>query len=214
MPTALGHLRVLDLTRVLAGPWCTQLLADLGAEVIKVERPGSGDDTRAWGPPYLTRRQRARHVGGRLLPRRQPQQAFDHGRPDPAGRPGHRAPAGRAVRHRGRELQGRSAGEVRTGLRDAVARRSAPHLLLDHRLRADRSAPRAGRLRLHHPGQRRLHVDHRRTRRPAGRRTAEGRRRGQRSDDRHVRDRRDPGRASRIANRPASGSTSTWRSTT
>jgi formyl-CoA transferase len=54
MTTALGHLRVLDLTRVLAGPWCTQLLADLGADVIKVERPGSGDDTRAWGPPYLT----------------------------------------------------------------------------------------------------------------------------------------------------------------
>jgi formyl-CoA transferase len=53
MTTALGHLRVLDLTRVLAGPWCTQLLADLGADVIKVERPGSGDDTRAWGPPYL-----------------------------------------------------------------------------------------------------------------------------------------------------------------
>ena len=52
-PAALDHLRVLDLTRVLAGPWCTQLLADLGAEVIKVERPGSGDDTRAWGPPYL-----------------------------------------------------------------------------------------------------------------------------------------------------------------
>ena len=50
---ALEHLRVLDLTRVLAGPWCTQLLADLGADVVKVERPGSGDDTRAWGPPYL-----------------------------------------------------------------------------------------------------------------------------------------------------------------
>ncbi|MGA3943549.1 CaiB/BaiF CoA transferase family protein [Ralstonia nicotianae] len=50
---ALSHLRVLDLTRVLAGPWCAQNLADFGADVIKVERPGAGDDTRAWGPPWL-----------------------------------------------------------------------------------------------------------------------------------------------------------------
>ena len=53
MKKALEHLRVLDLSRIFAGPWSTQNLADLGAEVIKVERPGRGDDTRAWGPPFL-----------------------------------------------------------------------------------------------------------------------------------------------------------------
>lgn len=53
LSAALKGVKVVDLSRILAGPWCTQNLADLGAEVIKIERPGGGDDTRGWGPPYL-----------------------------------------------------------------------------------------------------------------------------------------------------------------
>ena len=50
---ALGDIRVLDISRALAGPFCTMMLGDLGADVIKVERPGRGDESRSWGPPFL-----------------------------------------------------------------------------------------------------------------------------------------------------------------
>jgi len=53
MTAPLAHLRVLDMSRILAGPWAAQIFADLGAQVIKIERPGTGDDTRSWGPPFL-----------------------------------------------------------------------------------------------------------------------------------------------------------------
>ena len=80
----LGGIKVLDLSRVLAGPWCTQLLADLGAEVIKIERPGLGDDTRHWGPPWLGKGDDRIAAYFLSCNRGKKSAAIDFGRPDGA----------------------------------------------------------------------------------------------------------------------------------
>ena len=127
---ALEDLRIVDFSRVLAGPLATMVLADLGAEVIKVERPGGGDDTRAWGPPYDERGR------GHVLPVGQPQQARASCSTSRDAADVERARA-------------RAAGadvlveNFRPGVMDALGlgydalqrRQSGARLLLDHRLR-------------------------------------------------------------------------------
>ena len=69
MKGPLDGLLVLDLSRILAGPTCTQLLGDLGADIVKIERPGDGDDTRRWGPPFLEERDGSRDRSAYFLVR-------------------------------------------------------------------------------------------------------------------------------------------------
>ena len=189
----LAGVRVLDLSRVLAGPYCSMLLADLGADVIKVERPGAGDPTRAWGPPFRDG-ESAYYL---CVNRGKRSVTIDLG--DPAGRRGRQAPRARR-RRRPRELPPGRRGPPRPRLRGALGRAAAARLHVDRRLRARERRRAPPGLRLRDPGRGRRHVDHGRARRPA----AQGRRRDRGHHDGHVRVDRDArGAAQRRARRAA-----------
>ena len=153
----LPGVRVLDAARVCAGPFCGQLLADLGADVIKLERPGTGDDTRGWGPPFLDD---ARPL--RVLPLVQPRQAVAH--------PRHRqAPRGATLFH---ELLAKSdvlienfrtdsAEKLGLTPEELLGQAPAAGRLLDLRVRPHRAAEGRAGLRLRHPGDERADEHHR-----------------------------------------------------
>ena len=158
----LDGLVVFDLTRILAGPSCTQILGDLGAEVIKIERPGAGDDTRNFAPPYLPRADgedssESAYFAGTNRNKRSVTLNLGH----PEGQ----AIARRLIageRHPRRELQDRNPREVRLGVRRPQGRAPRAHLLLGDRVRAYRALRGEGpRLRCAHPGDGRGHEHHR-----------------------------------------------------
>ena len=146
MPRPLSHIRVLDLTRVLAGPWASQNLADLGAEVIKIERPGSGDDTRSWGPPFLKDRN-GKETGESAyflsVNRGKKSVTLDIATPEGGE---DRARAGCEVRRAARELQGRRPREIRARLRrpEEAQSRASSTARSPGTARAVRSAHRPG----------------------------------------------------------------------
>ena len=167
----LKGLRVLDLTRVLAGPTCTQMLGDLGAEVIKIERPEAGDDTRGFAPPFVPNTRESAYFVG--VNRNKKSVTLDISKPE-----------GQAIIHRllescdilAENFKVGALAKVRPWLGAAFAEVSAADLLLDHRLRPDRPLCAAPGLRRADPGHGRRHVPHRGARWLA----AEGRRAGRR----------------------------------
>ena len=146
MPGPLAGLRVLELARILAGPWAGQLLADLGADVIKVERKGAGDDTRAWGPPFVPAADGG-HLSAAYFHSANRGKRSIEARLHQRRRPAHRQEARGAFRRADREFQGRRARQIRPRLQKPRPRQSAPDLLLGDRLRPDRTGGIARRLR-------------------------------------------------------------------
>ena len=157
MPGPLEGIRVFDLSRILAGPTCTQLLGDLGADVIKIERPGAGDDTRKWGPPYVQDKdgkdtgESAYYLSSN---RNKRSLAIDISKP--AGQ----ALARRLIAQCDIMVENFKVGDMaRYGLSlcRSEGGESPPHLLLHHRLRPDGPLCAAGGLRHAGPGSGRHH---------------------------------------------------------
>ncbi len=116
MAGPLSHVRVLDLSRIMAAPWAGQILADLGADVIKVERPGAGDDTRTWGPPFLKDASgNATKEAGYYLSVNRGKRSITLELDKPEGQ-AVRARPRRAFRHRAGKLQGRHVEALRARL--------------------------------------------------------------------------------------------------
>ena len=146
---------IVDLSRVLSGPYCTMLAADMGARVIKIEHPVRGDDTRAWGPPFLNG-ESAYYLS---VNRNKESVALDFKTPKD----------GRALDRAHREAptcSSRTSGPARSiaiglGYRDVSARHPRLDLRLDLRLRSDRTATRRSRLRRRRAGRRRADEHHR-----------------------------------------------------
>src|SRR3977135_3691238 len=151
MPAPLSGLRVLELARILAGPWAGQVLADLGAVVIKAERRGAGDDARGWGPPFMPAADGGHLDAAYYHATNRGKRSVELDFETDEGKRIVRKLA--ALRHPDREFQGRRARQIRARLQEPRARQSAADLLLGHRLRPGRPLRAARRLRPPGPGQ-------------------------------------------------------------
>ena len=171
----LAGIKVLDLSRILAGPWATQLLADLGAEVIKVERPEGGDDTRHWGPPYLRNRDGCETGESAYFlstNRGKRSVAIDFSTED-----GSRLVRELALQSDVLIENYKVGGLEKYGLawKDLAPLHPAPHLLLNLRVRSEWSRGHESRLRRDDPGDGWPDERDGNTGRRTGRRAAEGR---------------------------------------